>query len=170
MNQLTIIHETDRLYLCVFDDSQIDPAKEFWGDEEVMKLCNGATPHHFLSQVINGYRKCHEANGLSVYAVKDKETNEIIGASGFNITGSFDDIELIYHFSKKSWGKGFASEAAKGCLEYAKVHGKVHCITASVDPQNKGSVKILEKIGFTYKSTEWLEDTKQEELCYEYII
>jgi len=135
-----------------------------------MELCNGASEHDVLFQVINGYRKCHEKNGLSVYAVKDKETNEVIGAAGFNITDGIDNIELIYHFRKKSWGKGFATEAANACLEIAKKHGKVQIITASADPQNIGSLKILEKIGFISKGTKWFEDTGQEEPYYEYQI
>ncbi|QED47316.1 GNAT family N-acetyltransferase [Cytobacillus dafuensis] len=165
---MEIIYETKRLCLCVFDDIHLDSVKEFWGDEEVMTLCNGSSPHNVLLQVMNGYRKCHYANALSVYAVLDKEANEIIGAAGFNITGPLDNVELIYHFSKKSWGKGFATEAANACLVLAKNHGKVRLITASADPQNKGSLKILEKIGFTYKGTKWFEDTEQEEPYYEY--
>ncbi|MFO1445684.1 GNAT family N-acetyltransferase [Bacillus sp. Bva_UNVM-123] len=165
---MEIIYETNRLYLSVFDVNHLDSLKELWGSGEVMALCNGTTPHDVIPQVINGYRKCYQLNGLSVYAVIEKETNEFIGAAGFNITSTLDNIELIYHFNKRSWGKGFATEAASACLEMAKKHGKVKMITASADPQNAGSLKILEKIGFAYKGTKWFEDTKQEEPYYEY--
>ena len=94
----------------------------------------------------------------------------MIGAVGFNPTDSTGVIELIYHFSKKSWGKGFASEAAAACLKLAKNKGNIRIITASADPQNIGSLKILEKIGFTYVSMKWFEDTKQEEPYYEYLM
>lgn len=167
---MTIIYETERLFLCKFDESYAEAAKEFWGDEDVMALCNGATPHDIILKVIDGYRRCHEENGLSVYAVKEKETSTIIGAAGFNITNSLDTVELIYHFRKHSWGKGYATEAAQACLEVAKSHSKVRCITASADPRNQSSLKILEKIGFTAKGTKWFEDTKQEEPYYEYMI
>lgn len=166
---MEVVFEGERICLCVFNDSHLDAVKEFWGDNEVMALCDGASPHDVLLNVMNGYRKCHEANGLSVYAVKDKETNEIIGAAGFNITNTLQTIELIYHFRKKSWGKGFATEAAKACIDLAKENGKVQVITASADLQNKGSLKVLEKIGFIYKGMKWFDDTEQEEPYYEYI-
>ncbi|MGE8203364.1 GNAT family N-acetyltransferase [Heyndrickxia sp. NPDC080065] len=165
---MEIVFETERLYLCVFNDSYLNSVEEFWGDEEVMALCNGASSKDVILRVINGYRRCHEANSLSVYAVKEKESNEIIGAAGFNITDTLNHVELIYHFSKKSWRKGFATEAANACLELAKNHGGVKLISASADPQNMGSLKILEKIGFTYKGMKWFDDTKQEEPYYQY--
>lgn len=165
---MSVIYETDRLLLCLLDESHIEAAKDFWGDEEVMSLCNGSIPHDFLVKVINGYRKCHEENGISVYAVKVKDSDTVIGAAGFNVTDNLDSIELIYHFSKHSWGKGYASEAAKACLEIAKNHGKVRTVFASADYQNKSSLKILEKIGFTQKGSKWFEDTKQEEPYYEF--
>lgn len=164
----TVVYETSRLYVCVLDESHLSALQEIWGDEEVMALCNGATPHHLLLGPLNGYRKCHEVNGLSVYALKNKQTGEIIGTAGFNITGPLEEIELIYHFNKKFWGQGFATEAATACLELAKRHGAVKKVIASADMENIGSLKILEKIGFTYKGVKWFDDTQQEEPFYEY--
>jgi ribosomal-protein-alanine N-acetyltransferase len=163
-----IVYETKRLYLCVFNDSYLESVKEFWGDEEVMALCDGASSDNVLLRIIDGYRKCHETNRLSVYAVIDKESNEIIGAAGFNSMNSLSNVELIYHYSKKSWGKGFATEAAYACIEIARNHGEVQVVTASASPDNKGSLKVLETVGFTFIGMKWFEDTEQEEPCYEY--
>jgi len=168
VEKVEIIYETNRLILYVLDDSHLEAAKEFWGDEEVMALCDGASSYDVLPRIIDAYRKCQETNGLSVYAVKDKESNKIIGAAGFNIINSVSNIELIYHYSKKIWGKGFATEAASACIEIARNHGGVQVIKASASPENKGSLKVLEKIGFTFIGMKWFEDTQQEEPCYEY--
>ncbi|MEK4486673.1 GNAT family N-acetyltransferase [Psychrobacillus sp. FSL H8-0484] len=167
---MEIVYETDRLYLCVFEDAHLESTKQFWGDEEVMTLCAGPASHEVLHKVIEGYRKCHNVHGLSVYAVKEKETNEIIGAAGFNTSGSLIEVELIYHFSKNSWGKGYATEAANACLEVAKNHGDVQLVTASASPENEGSLKILEKVGFRFKEMRYFDDTEQEEPYYEYEI
>ncbi|CAM4146099.1 acetyltransferase [Bacillus manliponensis] len=167
---MEIVYETTRLQLCVFNEAHLKYVKEFWGDKEVMDLCNGATAHHLLPQIIEGYRNCHLKYNLSVYAVKEKKSNIIIGAAGFNITNTAETVELIYHFSKKYWGKGFATEAAQACIEIAKHHGMVRIIHASTDPQNKDSLKILEKVGFIYTGMKWFEDTKQEEPFYKYKI
>ncbi|MFJ7935977.1 GNAT family N-acetyltransferase [Sporosarcina sp. NPDC096371] len=165
---MEIVFETNRLYLCVLDDSHLAAVTEFWGNEEVMVHCDGASSNEVLPRIIDVYKRCHGTHGISVYAVKDKESGKVIGAAGFNVIDSVNTIELIYHYSKKSWGKGFATEAAAACLEIARNHGEVQVITASASPENKGSLKVLEKIGFTFIGMKWFDDTQQEEPYYEY--
>ncbi|MCA1320827.1 GNAT family N-acetyltransferase [Bacillus tianshenii] len=164
---MEIIAMSERIVLKVFDLNDIDAAKSFWGDQEVMNFCGGATSYENLPRVLEWYRKCHEENGLSVYAVVERATGKTIGAAGFNIKGTLDDIELIYHFSKSSWGKGFASEAAIASVEFAKKNSKVKKIHASADPSNAGSLKILEKAGLHFLETRWFDDTNREEPYYE---
>ncbi|MFS0862175.1 GNAT family N-acetyltransferase [Fredinandcohnia sp. 179-A 10B2 NHS] len=164
---MEIIAETDRLLLKVFEETDAQDAQAFWGDEEVMEHCNGATPHEILPKVLKSYGDCHAAKGLSVYGVVEKESGRVIGAAGFNVRTSLETVELLYHFAKASWGKGYASEAAAACIDYAKKVPNVGKIYASADLKNAGSLKILEKIGFTYKGMKWFEDTNQEEPYYE---
>ncbi|MBS4199968.1 GNAT family N-acetyltransferase [Bacillus sp. FJAT-49732] len=165
-----VISETNRLILKVFDAEDMDAAKRFWGDREVMAYCGGPTPYENLGIVLDSYIRCYKATGLSVYAVVEKETGKIIGAAGFNIRGSLENVELLYHFSKESWGKGFATEAAAACVKIAKENGNVKSIFASADPKHAQSLKILEKVGFEYQGMKWFEDTEQEEPYYEMII
>lgn len=162
--------ETERLFLRVFSPEDLEAAKTFWGDAEVMKESGGAASPEVLPVILDGYRKCHDERGLSVYAVVEKSSGTVIGAAGFNIAYSVQDIELIYHFSRASWGKGYATEAAKACLELAQTHGNVKKLHASADPENQNSTKILEKIGFIYQGMKWFDDTNQEEPYYEFDI
>ncbi|MEI5907941.1 GNAT family N-acetyltransferase [Bacillus spongiae] len=165
---MEIVYETERLYLGVFDESHAEAMKTFWGNEDVMKFCDGATKHEKFPQIIKIYREIHQTNDLSVYAVQEKASSMIIGAAGFNITKSMEKIELIFHFSQSTWGKGFATEAVIACLNMARKDGRVSVITASADPRNLASLNILEKVGFQYKGTKWFDEIQQEEPYYEY--
>ena len=164
---MDIVYETERLLLKVFEPTDLEDVKSFWGNEEVMVHCLGAIPQELLPKVISSYTKCHEKMGISVYAVVDKKTMKVIGGAGFNVTTSPESVELLYHFAKESWGKGYATEAASACVQIAKANGKTKTIFASADPQNNTSLKVLEKIGFHYKGLKWTEDTKQNEPYYE---
>lgn len=164
---MNIIGETERLCLVVFEASHVEQAKLFWGDNEVMKLCGGTSSDEALPKTIEYYRKCHEENNLSVYAVMEKSTEEIIGAAGFNVENTIEEVELIYHFNKKSWGKGYATEAVGACMHFVKLHPNVKLVSASASIENVGSLKILERVGFTYIGLKWFEDTQQEEPVYE---
>ncbi|HYK74007.1 MAG TPA: GNAT family N-acetyltransferase [Pseudoneobacillus sp.] len=165
-----MIFETDRLILKVFEAGDLEDAKTFWGNEEVMKHCSGSIEHDFIPKVIDSYSRCHVDKGLSVYAVVEKESGKVIGAAGFNVRESIETIELIYHFAKTSWGKGYATEAAAACINVAKANGNVKTIYASADTQNADSLKILEKIGFDYKGLKFFDDTEQEEPYYEIVL
>ncbi|HWL24699.1 MAG TPA: GNAT family N-acetyltransferase [Ureibacillus sp.] len=167
---MKIIAETERLILKVLEPSDLEDLKTFWGDEEVMEHVGGATPHEHLHKIQEGYARCHEATGLSVYAVVEKESGVVIGGAGFNVKDINEPLELIYHFAKRAWGKGYATEAAAACVDYAKQNPKVKKIFASADPKNAASLKILEKIGFDYKGMKWFDDTNQEEPYYEMVI
>lgn len=159
--------ETERIGLAILSEADVKGAERFWGDSEVMAESGGAAPLKVLPKVIKSYKECYKAKGLSVYGVVEKETGAVIGAAGFNIIGEMEKIELIYHFSKASWGKGYATEAAQACIELAKGRPDVRTVYASADPSNRRSIKVLEKLGFHYIEHRWFEDTQQEEPYYE---
>lgn len=119
------VYENERLILRVLTTEDAQVALQFWGNEEVMKRAGGAIREDALFQVLAGYQKCHLEKELSVYGAVEKDTGELIGAAGFNIPNSLEKVELIYHFSQKSWGKGYATEAAGACVELAKQHPQV---------------------------------------------
>lgn len=113
---MNVIMDTERLILKVFEETDVEDAKSFWGDQEVMEYCLGATPHDLLGKVLEAYASCHETKGLSVYAVVEKESGRVIGAAGFNVPTTVESVELLFHFAKSAWGKGYASEAAAACV------------------------------------------------------
>lgn len=164
------VFQTERLTLRVLEAIDTRALERIWGDEDVMGLCTGATPHEKFPKIIEYYTRCQEEKGLSVYAVVEKATGNVIGTAGFNVEETLEKVELIYHFARSFWGKGFASEAARACVEIAKATNAVKCVFASAAPANKGSLKILEKIGFECKGLKWFDDTSQEEPYYELIM
>jgi [ribosomal protein S5]-alanine N-acetyltransferase len=167
---MKVVCETDRLVLRLFDANDVGDAMKFWGNEEVMAHCNGAMAEDFLPKVLESYNRCHQNKGLSVYAVEEKASGKVIGAAGFNVRETVDSIELIYHFAKEAWGKGYATEAAAACVQLARDNGMVKMVYASADPENAGSLKILEKVGFQNCGLKWFDDTQQEEPYYEMIL
>jgi ribosomal-protein-alanine N-acetyltransferase len=167
---LSFVIETERLLLRTLRLEDIEEVIKFWGDEEVMEYCYGAGSRERIENSISHYAQNHEKRGYSVYLVIIKETGETIGACGYNPTKNADEIELIYHYKKESWGKGYATEAAKACIKYTSENcNNINKITASVDPRHDASMKILEKLGFKYTHSEYCDITKQIEPYYEII-
>jgi len=142
---MSIISETERLILRTLKVEDLDSVMNFWGNTEVMKYCGGSScDRNRFENAIKNYIKSQKERGFSAFAVVLKASGEVIGACGYNYTKKEDEIELIYHFSKKYWGKGYATEAGKACVEYARKHLTISKITASVDPEHWTSRKVLE--------------------------
>ncbi|MBV1756569.1 MAG: GNAT family N-acetyltransferase [Dethiosulfatibacter sp.] len=164
------ICETERLILRTLELDDLDSVMSFWGDIEVMKYCGGAGTREREFKALQYYMNMQEERGFSPYLAMLKETGEIIGVCGFNPPTNGYDTELMYHLAKKYWGKGYATEAAIACIDYAKNHLKIKKIGASIDPENKSSQKVLEKLGFNYVGMKWCEDTNQDEPYFELIL
>lgn len=58
--------------------------------------------------------------------------------------------DLIYVFSRKDWGNGYASEAARGLCRYAFEHLGLRSLIALIDPENRASARVAEKAGMRF--------------------
>ncbi|MBP5155470.1 MAG: GNAT family N-acetyltransferase [Clostridia bacterium] len=58
-------------------------------------------------------------------------------------------ISVGYRFVKRCWGRGYASEALGGLLEYLYGETDAEIITASTMTENAASARVLAKNGFT---------------------
>ncbi len=73
---------------------------------------------------------------------------KLIGDIGIHFIDDDYQIEIGYTLSPEYQGCGYAVEAVKAVINYAFTVFSKHRITASVDPDNIKSIKLLQKIGF----------------------
>jgi RimJ/RimL family protein N-acetyltransferase len=64
---------------------------------------------------------------------------------------SLDDVDIGYAFLPKFWSKGYAVESASAVMTYARDVVGLKRIIAITDPDNQGSIRVLEKLGFKYE-------------------
>jgi ribosomal-protein-alanine N-acetyltransferase len=144
--------ETDRIRLRAFTPGDLDALYMVFGDAGVMTYISGGKPrtreatHAGLLRTIEGWRE----RGFGLWAVVEKDTDRVIGYCGLIFLEGTTDIELAYGLAKSSWGKGFATEAARASLRYAFEELKLERIVAVVNPQNIPSQRVLEKLGMKY--------------------
>ncbi|WP_300437508.1 GNAT family N-acetyltransferase [uncultured Mameliella sp.] len=69
--------------------------------------------------------------------------------------GIWRDAEIGYILHPGYWGQGLTFEALSALIpEIARRRPDLDRLTAEVDPRNTGSVRLLEKLGFTLVRTE----------------
>lgn len=79
----------------------------------------------------------------------EKASGKIIGDLGIHFIGDVNQqCELGITISRKFHGRGFATEAMKAAINYLFIKLKKHRITGSVDPENKASIALLQRLDF----------------------
>lgn len=56
---------------------------------------------------------------------------------------------LVFVFTKH-WNKGFATEAARACVELGFQKFRMESIVGRAMPENTASIKVLEKLGMKF--------------------
>jgi RimJ/RimL family protein N-acetyltransferase len=107
-------------------------------------------------------RKISVTNGISCVVELPKEKRPQHATDDWPrviaIMGTTEKNELGYMFNSMTWGQGYATEslAAFVPLYWQYALGRPEYLIASIDEENIGSRKVLEKVGF--KKFEILED------------
>ena len=85
------------------------------------------------------------------FVIIEKITNQVIGDAGIHFLDTDSknkQVEIGYTLDRNSRGKGYAIEALSAIIDYLFSHLNNHRITASVDPTNAASIKLIERLGF----------------------
>jgi RimJ/RimL family protein N-acetyltransferase len=58
-------------------------------------------------------------------------------------------VEVGYHVRRELWGRGFATEAAAACRDYARDYLRLRRLIAIIHPDNAASRAVARKIGMS---------------------
>ena len=108
-------------------------------------------------------------NGIEVLGVVDKASSELIGYCGLFYFPDIDgapEIEIGYRLVRKMWGSGLATEAAKAIRDHAFADLKLKRLIALIEPDNKRSIRVAEKLGMTHEKDVMLEGYDYPDLLF----
>lgn len=98
-----------------------------------------------------------EETGVGLYAVEIKETGvfiEYVGSIVFTFDAPFSSgWEIGWRISDRFWHKGYASEAAQACLDYARETHFCNKLYSFTTVQNIPSENVMKRIGMSFQGT-----------------
>lgn len=148
-----MILETKRLYLREMNQSDFPALCKILQDKDVMYAYEHAfdddEAHEWLDKQIARYKN----NGFGLWAVILKETDEMIGQCGLTIQeyNNKKVLEVGYLFQKYFWHKGYATEAAIACKEYAFDILGAEEVVSIIRDTNIASQNVAKRNGMTEK-------------------
>lgn len=147
---------TVRLNLRSFRDDDLHQVSETLGDPKVMAFSDdGALDHAACREWLRRAIQTATDHSLPLMlAICLKSDGRLIGYVSLANDPqrvSACEAELGFRLVHDCWGRGIATEAAQAMVVHATGLSGTKRIVAIVDPNNRQSVRVLQKIGMTYE-------------------
>lgn len=150
------ILETERCVVREITLDDLDALFELYADEEISKYTEGLYPYEEEKEFQRAYiNNMYRFFGYGMWLVFTKETGELIGRAGLEHREIHEQIELElgYLIGTKYQRKGYATEVCKAIIEYAKENTGFEQINCVIQNENKASIHMIEKLGFSLKES-----------------
>lgn len=139
--------ETERLFLRGFHKEDAAFAISIWNNPEMGEYL----PDEAMDEIDEAYLKEIEnlsENEVCCYMIAEfKDIHERVGTCSFIPSEDGKVYDIAYCVHKKYWRNGYATEMARGLVDYAKKRGASK-VTVRVNKDNTASNAIVKKMGF----------------------
>ena len=160
---------TARLCIRLLREDDLDGLHRIYGDPEAMRYVGSTGRVRSRDQTARNLTQFiadRERHGYGLWAADLRESGEMIGMCGLiPVEGTGPDVEVVYVLEQPAWGKGYATEMARACLEAGFGPFGLERIIALAYPENAQSVRVMQKAGM--KSAGTMHAHGHDLICYE---
>jgi RimJ/RimL family protein N-acetyltransferase len=163
------ILETERLNLRLLNAGDAEFILELLNDPSFLHnigdkgVRTGAEAVRYIEQ---GPVDSYARHGFGLWLVELKNTGTPAGICGLVKRDALPDADIGYAFLPRFWSQGYAFEAADAVMKYALDALGLRRVLAITNPDNAGSIKVLEKIGLKFDRLIRLSDDAPEIMLY----
>jgi RimJ/RimL family protein N-acetyltransferase len=112
--------------------------------------------------IVSGPRNSYERNGFGLWLVELRNTKMPTGICGLLKRDTLTDADVGFAFLPEFWSMGYAYESASAVMGYARNVIGLKRVLAITNPDNAGSIKVLEKIGLRFEKMIRLSESEPE--------
>ncbi len=142
--------QTDRLTLRPAVDADRDAIAAMNGDPRVGYWLGGARDRAASDAFVDQHLAYIAQHGFGFWAVERRSDQAVIGLAG--LWDVFDgypfgrQIQVGWRLAYEAWGQGYATEAARACLDYAFTVLKLPEVIAITAGRNLASQSVMRRI------------------------
>lgn len=147
------ILQTERLSLREFNEADAAFIVELVNTDGWIKNVgdkNIKTEERAKDYLLDGPIKSYAKNGYGLCLVELRNEKIPIGMCGIINRETLDNPDIGFAFLPNFTRKGYGFEIAEATLDHAKNNLKIDRVLAITIVQNAASIKLLEKLGFSY--------------------
>ncbi|RAX43635.1 GNAT family N-acetyltransferase [Arthrobacter sp. AQ5-06] len=142
---------TDRLRFRQMTSADLDSMSALLGDPTVMTYYPAPKSRDEAAQWIAWNEANYATHGYGLWIVETHD-GEFLGDCGLtwqHVNGHCE-LEAGYHMRAEVQGRGYATEAAAACKDFARDVLHVQRLVAIIHPDNLASRRVAEKIGMRH--------------------
>ena len=143
------ILRTRRLLLREMTEGDLPDLKEVLQDPEVMTAYEHSFSDRDVAEWLARQRERYRRDGFGLWAVVLPSTGEMVGQAGITWQDCEGQpvLEVGYLLKKRFWRRGYASEAARACRDYAfRVLG-AEKVSSIIKTDNLASIRVAQRNG-----------------------
>ena len=112
--------------------------------------------------IVNGPLASYERHGFGLWLVELRPSRIPVGMCGLLKRETLDDVDIGFAFLPRHRSRGYAFESAAAVMQYGRNVLGLKRIVAITDPDNAGSIRLLQKIGLSFERMIKLADDNRE--------
>jgi RimJ/RimL family protein N-acetyltransferase len=141
---------TERLLLRPWRDDDLEPFAQLNADPAVMEHFPSLLDREQSDAMAERIRAYLDREDHGLWAVEVPGVAPFIGFCGLQRPAFMQDsVEVGWRLAHAHWGKGYATEGARACVEYGFTKMGLDEIVSMVVPRNVRSQRVMEKLGMT---------------------
>jgi ribosomal-protein-alanine N-acetyltransferase len=143
--------ETERLRLRIVCRNDLNDLAKLFADPDVVKYVGDGKPasREEAAKAVESMIAHWQKHRFGRWIAADKSNGAFIGFGG--LRSLFGTPEVVYHLTKKHWGKGFATELARAALRFGFEERHFPRIVAITRPLNTASIHVMKKLGMQFE-------------------
>ncbi|HXZ78700.1 MAG TPA: GNAT family N-acetyltransferase [Terriglobales bacterium] len=147
--QVGIVLETPRLFLRRLTLSDSEALFAVLGDPITMQFYPEPLTRQGVQRWIERNLERYENDGYGLWGIALKTSGQLVGDCGLvrQLVEGRPEIEVGYHVRRDQWRRGYATEAARACIDYAFRNLRVSRVISLIRPENLPSRRVAEKNG-----------------------
>ena len=155
----TEIVRTPRLLLRTFRRDDLPLYAALNADPQVAKWLGGPLTRAESDDIAEWAQERWEKERLGLLAVERRQDGAFLGMCGLHhLRDRPGDVEVGWRLAYEHWGKGYATEAATGWLDYGfGVLGLPRIISVTDEP-NVRSLAVMRRLGLTFLERDRITD------------
>ena len=145
--------ESKRMILRKITHDDFNELAKMLKDTDVMYAWEHTFSDRQIASWIDNQIRRYSEDGIGYLLAIEKHTNQVVGQIGL-LHQAINHEEywgIGYILKKAHWGKGYATEGSRACINYAFDVLNADKVICDIRPQNTASIAVAKRIGMIRK-------------------